>query len=85
MWESVQIFENEKDTFWNCQKTNWHKGITMGATDGVLDVARRKVQRVELILTGGVRSQCFVTTQDQWNHHRSVGIGVLTDEVLAMR
>jgi len=64
MWESVQIFESEKDTFWNRQKTNRHKGITMSATDGVLDVARRKIQWVELVLTGGIRSQCFVTAQE---------------------
>ena len=54
MWESIETSESRKHTFWNCQEANQYKGVMMGTADSVLDVSRRKVQRMKFILTGGV-------------------------------
>jgi len=42
------------NTFWNCQKANWHKGVTVGTASRVSDVSRGEVQQMKLILASGV-------------------------------
>ena len=54
----------------------------MGTPGGVLDVPWREVQRMKLALASGVRSQCLVTTKEQRNQHRPMGVRVTAYQIL---
>ena len=79
---SIKTHDDEGDTLWDCQEPDWHKGIMMGTVGGVLDVSRGEVERMKLILSGGISGQSLVAAKEQWHQHGSMSFRILTYSVL---
>jgi len=59
----ISMSANEPErfgTFWDGEEANHHKGVLVGSSHMILDVADREVERIVFVLTGCNRNRRLV-------------------------